>query len=293
MTYYQFVHAVELKVKEETKGQLDVSVNAVLKNNGWMRQGIVLKERNINISPTIYLEEYYQRFLRGVKLETIAKEILKIYGQVRFESPMDANFIGDYKQIKGKIVYRVINREKNQELLEDIPYKEYLDLAIVYYLLFDSTRYGTASMMISNTHLGIWEVDVEEIHRRAKENTKVLLPYQFKTMSQTVSEMIGESVEIYEDLLYILTNKNMSYGASTILYPDCLEAIGEKLEENYYIIPSSVNELIMVREGDAPDEEELASMVREVNETQVPDEEILSDHVYYFDRIDNRLQIVL
>ena len=293
MTYYQFVHAVELKVKEEAKGQLDVSINAVLKNNGWMRQGIVLKERNINISPTIYLEEYYQGFLRGVELETIAKEILKVYGQVRFETPMDANFIGNYKQIKGKIIYRVINREKNQELLEDVPYKEYLDLAIVYYLLFDSTRYGTASMMISNTHLGIWDVDVEEIHKRAKENTKVLLPYQFKTMSRTMSEMIGQAIEIYEDLLYILTNKTMSYGASAMLYPGCLEAIGEKLEENYYIIPSSVNELIMVREGDAPDEEDLSAMVREVNETQVPDEEVLSDHIYYFDRIDNRLQIVL
>ncbi len=148
-------------------------------------------------------------------------------------------------------------------------------------------------MMISNTHLGIWDVDVEEIHKRAKENTKALLPYQFKTMSRTMSEMIGQAIEIYEDLLYILTNKTMSYGAATMLYPGCLEAIGEELKENYYIIPSSVNELIMVREGDAPDEEDLSAMVREVNETQVPDEEVLSDHIYYFDRIDNRLQIVL
>ncbi len=293
MTYYQFVHAVELQVREEAKGQLDVSVNAVLKNNGRIRQGLILREENINISPTIYLEEYYQRFLLGVRVETIAKEILKVYGQVRFESPMDANFIGDYEQIRGQIVYRVINREKNKELLKHVPYKEYLDLAIVYYLLFDSTRYGSASMMINDTHLRIWGVDEEEIHKRAKENTKKLLPYQFKTMAQIVAEMLGQPLDVFEDALYILTNKNRSYGAAAMLYPGCLETIGEELEGNYYVIPSSVNELIMVREEDAPDEEGLASMVRAVNESQVPDEEVLSDHIYYFDRRDNRLQIVL
>ncbi len=293
MTYYQFVHAVELKVREESKGRLDVSVNVALKNNGMVKQGILLKEKNINISPTIYLEEYYQRFLRGERLESIAKEILQIYGKVRFKSPMDANFIEDYEQIRGSIIYRVINREKNQKLLENVPYKAYLDLAIVYYILFDSTMYGTASMMIRDTHLSLWNVDLEEIHKRAKENTKQLLSYDFKTMASAVSEMIGKPMEIQEDILYILTNKNKSYGAATMLYPECLESIGEILRENFYIIPSSVHELIMVRERDAPEEGELVDMVGEVNETQVPDEEVLSNHVYYFDRTDKRLQIAL
>ncbi len=293
MTYYQFVHAVELKVREESKGRLDVSVNVALKNNGMVKQGILLKEENINISPTIYLEEYYQRFLHGENLDVIAKEILRIYGKVRFKTPMDADFIEDYDQMKGAVIYRVINREQNQELLKNVPYKKYLDLAVVYYILFDSTIYGSASMLIKNSHLSMWNVDIEEIHKRAKENTKQLLPYEFKTMASAVSEMIGKPVEIQEDILYILTNKNKSYGAATMLYPECLETIGEDLKENFYIIPSSVHELIMVRERDAPEEDELVEMVQEVNDTQVPEEEVLSDHVYYFDRTDNRLQIAL
>ena len=292
MTYYQFIRAVEIKVKEEFENNIEVCTHAVLKNNGTIRQGILFKEKDINISPTIYLEEYYQRMLNGDTLEEIAREIVKVYRKVRFKEPLDAEFMREYSKVKGRIVYRLINKSANEKMLEDVPYVECLDLAIVYYLIFEVTEYGTASMMIHNSHIEQWKVGVSEIHRLACENTHRLFPYEFMTMNAAIEKLTGIEVDEEEDVLYILINQLKSYGSAALLYPGCLEGIGMYLKDNYYILPSSVHEVILIAEKDAPGKERLGSMVREVNKTQLEEEDVLSNHVYYYDRVKKSLQIV-
>ena len=83
-----------------------------------------------------------------------------------------------------------------------------------------------------------------------------------------------------------------SYGAAALLYPGCLEGIGMYLKDNYYILPSSVHEVIVVAEKDSPGSGRLGSMVREVNATQMEEEDILSNQIYYYDRMGNHLQII-
>ena len=65
--------------------------------------------------------------------------------------------------------------------------------------------------------------------------------------------------------------------------------MGQKLGENYYILPSSIHEVIVVPESKSPVKQDLEEMVREINETQVEEEEILSYRAYYFSRKENRL----
>lgn len=292
MTYYQFIRAVEIKVKEAFENNIEVCIHAVLKNNGTIRQGILFKEKDINISPTIYLEEYYQRMLNGETVEEIAGDIVKIYRKVRFREPLDAEFIKDYREIKERIVYRLVNKAANEKLLEDVPYVEYLDLAIVYYIIFEVTEYGTASMMIHHSHVAQWGVDVNEIHQLACDNTHKVFPYEFMTMNAAIEKLTGMAVSDEEDILYILSNQMKSYGAAALLYPGCLEGIVMYLKDNYYILPSSVHEVIVVAEKDSPGSGRLGSMVREVNATQMEEEDILSNQIYYYDRMGNHLQII-
>ena len=289
MTYYQFIHAVEIKVKEGVESNIRVCIHAVLKNNGTIRQGLMLKETGINISPTIYLEEYYQRLLNGDTVDEIADDILRIYRSVRFQHSLDADFIREYRQMKGRIVYRLINREANDKLLEDVPHKDYLDLAIVYYLMLDVTSYGMASMMIRKEHMKHWGVTVQEIHLNACRNTRRLLPDEFQTMSSMIESLTGTKERLEKDILYVLSNCLRSFGAAAILYERRLEDIGEYLGENYYILPSSVHEVIIIPESEVPVRKHLQMMVSEVNETQVDREDVLSDHVYYYDRMLKKL----
>ena len=133
MTYYQFIHAVEEKIKKEVKEERKISVHTNIKNNGVKRTGIMISENGINISPTIYLEEYFQQFKRGYPLELIVKDILSLYEKIRFQ-----NSWKECEKVKQKMLRRfdVVSadgisfyvRNKNASIVDD-----------VLHLLFDVT----------------------------------------------------------------------------------------------------------------------------------------------------------
>ena len=292
MTYYQFIHEVEVKVKEEVEGNISVYIHSTVKNNGTRRHGLTLAEKGLNIFPTIYLEEYYQQFQNGNSVEDIAGEILKLYGEVRFKCCFEGEFLKDYEKVRGKIVYHLVNREANRELLEALPYEEYLDLAVVYYVMLEVNSYGMASMMIRDEHLRTWNVTMKEIAREARKNTRRLLPYEFTAMSTLLEELSTAEKADEEsgtELMYVLSNRVHSYGAAAILYEGLLDGIGAYLKENFFVLPSSVHEVIVVPESAAPGWGALNLLVKEVNETQVNPEEHLSNHAYYYDRQERRL----
>ncbi len=294
MTYYQFVQAVEGRIKEAVKESVAVRIHTAEKNNGTIRRGLTLTEQDINISPTIYLEEYYRQFQNGRSLDHITSDILRLYNEVRFQKSWGEEKLYDYSQVKEKVIYRLVNYESNEKMLRNVPYIVYLDLAIVFCVLLEVTKYGTATMAIRNDHLELWGVEKEELYRQASENTSRFLPDDFSSMSAVIEELTEESeahisFEDKEEEMYVLSNRIHSYGAAAILYSGRMEGIGMYLKSNYYVLPSSVHEVIVVPEKAAVEKEELSAMVAEINRTQVEAEEVLSDHAYYYDRKKGRL----
>lgn len=283
MTYYQFVEAVETKVKEVVDTEVTVGVHTAEKMNGVTKKGIILSKEGVNVSPTIYLEEYFGQYQHGKSVEQIVHDILNLYREVKCEKSWNVDKIQTFSLIENKIVYRVIHYEKNRELLENVPYVRFLDLAITFCVLLEVTEHGTATMMVRNEHLEMWNVTKEVLYENACRNTEKLLPYSFQTMNAVVEELTGMPVYEEDDVLYVLTNCIRSFGAATMLYKDRLRRIGEYLRENYYILPSSIHEVIIVPESIAPFRGVLNRMVEEINETQLEEEEILSDHAYYYD----------
>lgn len=284
MNYNQFVQTVYLKVKEAVSQDTKVAIHAAKKNNSVCRTGLMITKQGINVSPTIYLEEYFQQYEHGMDVETVVREVIELYEKIRFQKPWKEQKLSGYEDVKDKIVYRLISRTSNQELLKNVPYVPYLDLAVVFYVLLEATKYGTVTMLIKKEHMEKWEVTQEDLYLMAGKNTPCLLPYEFQTMGEVLDEMNVITLAEPEDMLYVLSNRIRSFGAAAILYPGRLDQIGRFLGENYYVLPSSVHEMIMIPESRAADRAYLKEMVTEINRTQVEAEEVLSNHVYYYDR---------
>ena len=290
MTYDQFVQAVERKVNEGTDDDTAVCIHTAVKNNGRERKGIRLTKRGVNISPAIYLEEYYEQFQSGGTVEDAAGDILRLYDEISFSRSWEKDHISDYAKVKGRIVYHLVNKEKNENMLTDTPYVPYLDMAAGFYVLFEVNAYGTAAMMIKIEHLKLWDVTEEEIYHQACRNTERLLPYEFRTMKEVIAELTGSKEDPGRDVMYVLSNTIRSFGAAVVLYDGVLAYVGSCLRENYYVLPSSVHEVIIIPESEAPGKKELAAMVAEINATQVEEEDVLSDNAYYYDRNLKKLQ---
>lgn len=294
MNYQQFIEEVERRVKEKIEGNetMTVYIHTAVKNNGKERKGITVSEKGIHISPTIYLEEYFQQFQEGKPIEEIVEKILQLYEEVKCSHPCEESLLQNYEELKGKFAYKLIHRGKNEKLLNDIPYVPWMDLAIVVFVLLEVSPYGTATVLVRKEHLEIWGLTEAQLFDEAKKNTPILLPYQFCPMRKLLREICPYAVdegEEEEESLYVLSNKLRSFGAASMLYDGILEKVGQKLGENYYILPSSIHEVIVVPESKSPVKQDLEEMVREINETQVEEEEVLSDRVYYFSRKENRL----
>lgn len=287
MTYNQFMQIAEEHVKRNLADGIRVSVYETKKTNGVLRRGLRFVQKDINVSPTIYLEEYYEQFCSGKALEQIIKDILEMYENVKLQHSWDAEAICDYEQIQNRIVFRVIGERKNADLLKEIPHRIYLDLAVVYYVLLEINEWATATMSICKEHLEMWNVTEEQIHRQAMDNTPVLLTEEIHAMSEFLDEVDEKGKKELEDKIYVLTNRLRSYGAAVLFYPGCLKRVGAYLRESFFVLPSSVHEVIILREDRKKTLEEsrdyLAKMVQDINNKHVYPEEVLSDHAYYYD----------
>ena len=188
--------------------------------------------------------------------------------------------------MKSKIVPRLIHAEKNRAYLQSTPHILYLDFAITFYILLESSDTDSATIPVTNELMNVWQTNVHDIYSFAMRNALFLLPASFLPMKEMVEKLVGPcncKEFIFGESLYVLTNQLGSFGAVCILYPDILMQIARQLGESYYIFPSSIHEVIILPKSQAPMLRDLNDMVREINETQVDIEEILSDHAYFYD----------
>ena len=287
-------------MNQKLEGGIKASQYTAVKNNGKVKKGLLIEAPGVNISPTIYLEEFYHRYLDGELVDELVQDILNFYRIVKCDRSMDTNDIEHYDKIQDKIVFKLVHTEKNRELLGGVPHIEVLDLSIVFYVLLDVNSQGTATMTVNNEHLQYWDVTADELLALARKNVARLLPAELFTMQQAVDvilctvpgkreNLLNESVTEADDFMYVLSNPIRSFGAACIIYPDVLDMAGQVLGEDYYVLPSSVHEVVLVPASKGMKPEDMNAMVTEINQTQVAEEEILSNHAYLYQREARRL----
>ena len=205
MNYTEFMNAMLCEIRGQVDAQVRTELYTVTKNNGTRRTGILFKQEDSNLAPTIYLEEFYQKYLKGQQVPDLADSICSIYQEIRVKKTCDCQNLFDFNHVKEHIVYKLIRRDANEELLKQIPYEPFLDLAVVYYIQIDNTRFGSAAIQIRNEHLRYWRVEKEEIRRFAEKNTPRIYPVQIRQIVR---------------FMYVATNEQCSLGAAVMRYPD-------------------------------------------------------------------------
>lgn len=291
-SFEEFKNEVVGKIREflpESFASAEVSLQVVRKNNDLQLTGLTIRSTESNICPTIYLEKFYDEYVEGVDMSEILEKIAEVRMDHEVSESFDVAQITDFEQIKGKLVPRLINAEMNSELLEARPHKLVADFAVTYCALLDQSFDGTASVAVTNELMKMWNTSVEELHEIAVANLSELLPSTFKGMTEVMSEMMGMSTEDMEmmgmatdeEQMYVLSNSIKVNGASALLDAKMMEEIIEKVGD-FYILPSSIHETLVVPIKFGMDVESLEAMVREVNSTQLQPDEILSNRVYLY-----------
>ena len=289
MTYQDFLTVVTKCIQETMGQEYRVLLHHVLKNNATPMDGISILKAGEKASPTIYLNEFYRELKDGGSIEEIVKKIKGIYEThcKKMEFPIEE--FKSYEKIKGKLAVKLINYKENNAVLQEIPFRKFLDLAVVCYVLLGKVGTNMASVLVRQEYRKIWKISEEELFLQALANTPKLLPPELKSMNVLIQEAflereISES-EAYQEgeiPMYVLTNIMHFNGAAAMLYSDIISDFAEELETDFYILPSSIHEVILIPKVPDLEKQVLEQMVREVNQEEVDQQERLSDQVYCY-----------
>lgn len=290
MTYQEFKQTIVYAISNKLGSDFRVSLQDIIKNNDTHLDGLTILSKGSNISPTIYLNYYYDQYLSGKSLSSVQDDILLSYHKNVPKENIDISFFTDFAKVKTRIIFKLVNYDRNKELLSKVPHVRYLDLAIVFNCFVNSTEEGYATILIHHHHLSFWNISTDELYNLAMKNTPHLLQYQLQNMSDVILNLFFEDEsQIPQDSIpdfpmYVLSNVTKLNGSGCILYEDLLSDIAETLDSDFYILPSSIHEVLLIPVESASSYEELSSMVKEINNTQLAREEVLSDLVYFYSR---------
>lgn len=272
-----------------------IEVSQMLKNNGVVETGLIVRMEESQIAPNIYLEYYYKLYKDGKDISEILSDITEAY-LYAWDQVKDKEYTPyNEEQIQKKLFVRLVNQAQNEEFLKEYPHIPYLDLAITfrYVVLADGDKIGSA--IVSYDDMARWGYDLQTLYKYALGNMRAMFCPKLLPLDEMLAEKFDElgiedAPEASENL-YVLTNEFGMNGASFMLYEDILNSFSVKMNQNFYILPSSIHEVLLVPDIEGVDVGFLADTVREVNAVAVAKMEYLSDSVYYYDSGMKRVSI--
>lgn len=296
MNYEQFKETVKenfMNYMPDNFKDMVPLISQVEKVNGTL-DAIGVKGDNTSAFPTIYINDMYKDYQNGTDLETILTAACNVIARA-YDEALGINVKNILANTYDNIFFMLINTEQNQSLLNSVPHRSFHDLSITYRIMVKIDKTGLQAIPITNGLAAELKMTEEQLFKCAENNTQRLFPPTVKTMSDAMRKVfisMGMSEDFINKVLdrmspepntWIISNTSCINGASSILYENELHELAEKMESDLYILPSSIHEVVAIStEIGCP--EDLAQMVAEINVSEVPLGDRLSNQVYHYDR---------
>lgn len=274
-----------------------VEMGVTEKNNGVKLQTVTINEPDSKVMPCFHIDRWLEAVEKGkITVRELAEDIVK---EAHKENKIDGlpGAISGFSKnmILDNVVYQIINKEMNASRLAEVPHKDFLDLAAVYRVEIALAREEKRTFLVLNRHIEALGITQEELDEAAFKNTEKS-GFSVRSMSEVMAELSGMPVEELEMLeigcpkTYVMTNKDKVNGATIMLYSKFFGELAEKCNDDLLIIPSSIHELFAMPAETMP-KEIAEDMVKNVNDTEVEDEEILSYTIYRYRKETGLLEV--
>lgn len=302
MNFEEYVENVLNEIQTRADKKYHIQREEVVKNNGRKLTGIVfMAERG---GPCVYLDDFYSGYEKGeMEFGETVDEIYHMFTENRDAvRGIDLSALLEWETIRGSIHAKLVNAGQNKEMLDTVPHRIFLDLAVVYYAVVGEFEgQGTGTVLIRNGQMEQWGQEEDSLYRQAMENMRAEGKPFFRDMETVICGLVlQENVDVsFNEVpqpgtkMFVLSNCRRQFGAAEILDKSTLQMIADKIGDGFIVLPSSVHEVIILPPEDKTEYGKLADMVREVNDMEVMKEERLSYHVYVYSGNENALKIAV
>lgn len=289
MLYDEFVDECKDRLQDYLKSQgeqVDVMYHSVRKIN-FQEEALLVRYKGDQIAPVVYMSGRYEDYLSGREMSEIVKDIARDVQEARKHQPDMLDFTAE--MAKERLYLSVINAEKNEELLNSVPYRKIEDLACIAKFRLDAE----ASVVVNETLCRQFRLTAEEVLEIGERNM-VKNGYQCEPLDLEIKRILKEQgvadreieegmMKTQSSMMYVASTANHMEGAAVIASREAMHDFYEKIGEPFYILPSSRHEVILLPDRCGLETADLAEMVKDVNRQVVDEKDVLSDHVYHFD----------
>lgn len=272
-----------------------VEIRDVEKLQGESYRGLSFRSGDSPVEINLNMRDAFKAFEAGHPYEGIVEEVqAQIIGEKDFAPGVDIGELCNYEAMKPKLMLEVIPQKGNEDKLENIPHQKIEDMALVYRLDMGDSAGNKMTSVITNRQLGTFGISAEQLHQDALMNAPVSHPATLRPIHEVLAAMMEtDPMELSkeEPMILVATTQDAFMGASVIQYPGFLEQAAEKIGKDFFILPSSIHEVLLLPDDGKMDFHELTEMVQSINEAQVAPAERLSDNVYHYDKTDRVFEL--
>lgn len=294
MEYEKFKEEIRERMQENLEPGTEVSFHGLERNNGVETEGLEVWEQGAAAAPVLHLDELYGSYCKSGSIESTVSRALKLLEE---KPPADTGAVPKtWEAAKGRIRAELVHYGWNRKTLKSTPHRKFLNLAVTYRVELPEMGGFHAGIRINNSLMGLWGVTEEWLYREAMDSLKNEL-YIIQPIAELLGGMAGIPTgamrELPEEVTkqHVLSNGNCCYGSAGMLRKDLMEGFAEQAGGSFYILPSSIHDLILLLDDGSVSAECLKEMVKEVNKSTVAREEWLSEDVYYYDCKEKEVRI--
>lgn len=286
----EFAEDIKEKLSQKGYGEVETNFHNIEKTNQ-NYEAISVVPAGGNIGVNYNIENAFASYEHSGDYEGVLASAAGAIASGLDQVPVvNVNALMNYEIMKEKLSVEVISAEVNEELLAKVPHDRIEDLAVVYRFIMESNEDGRAFILVNNDLIERMGVTHEQLRADALENSPEIRPAVIQGMNEVMKEMMGpEAYEMFgipddtEEMMFIATVPDKNSGAGVLAYQDFMDQAAEKIGGDFFILPSSIHEILLVPDDGQKGADELKAMVMDVNATQVSPEERLSDNVYHYD----------
>lgn len=281
---HDFIDILIATLKPMLPDACDISVQEVTKQAEERLTALCIRSDKTNITPLIYIDSAYENYCHGASIENLATTIKQIYEQNSNLQQFDTTIVTDWEKAKKTVCARLINVKRNTSYLAEKVTTPLDGTNLAYMYFIDIPVVKDGSVPINTSIFKGWNVSLEEMHEIACANTAKYYPACIQSMAATMEDLAGDTGIDFvptDAAMYVVTNRQKIHGAISALYPDTAKRLQDALGD-YYLLPSSIHEMLAVPVSLAQSPEDLLHMVVSINHdgSVVRPEDILADNIF-------------
>ncbi len=300
--YELFIGQLTNTIYETTDIPLE-NIKFVKKDGGDLLNIIFAEHDDAYEVCSVHVEELYVAYQNGIRLNTIVDYICSDVLHAKSIYVYDkTKELMDYDTAKSRLFVRLINYDRNADILRDVVHKTLGDIVFTVYAIVDENEFGIVSTKVLKSMVKKWDKNEDDIFNEAIKNTYYLTPPRIYKWEGVLCDesYAGESFMNDEDICdldksfsgNILSTTRKTNGAVAVFLPGVAERIAELLDSDFYMVFTSIHEVMIHSTGSGVDPKDLKLVLQDILRKVTPSSDYLTEKIYKYNRRTHKFECV-